>query len=248
MFEQIAIDGAKRRNPWSFAASFTMQSVLAAAALVLPMMRVASIDTKPHGVLYLPRPVGSPEPVKQTRAQGSNASALSTMLRDRVYRVFQAPRSVPNHIASGSDTSNAPDYPLGPVGPGDSTGVSFLTVADAKPLAVPPPPEPIHKQPPPSPQAPQKVSEGVQASKLIFGPRPEYPPLAKQARITGAVRLAARISADGHIRDLRLMSGHPMLAPAAIQAVSRWVYSPTLLNGQPVEVLTDIVVNFVLNQ
>lgn len=247
MFEQITIDGAKRRSPWTFAASFSMQSVLVAAALVLPLMHVAAIDSRPHDVLYLPHPIGAPEPVKQTRAQGSNASTLSTMLRDRVYKVFVAPRSVPGRIAMGPDTSSAPDVPPG-IGPG-VIGVVGLPILESKPLAVPPQPEPVRRsQPPATPTGPQKVSSVIQESKLIFGPRPEYPPLAKQARITGTVRLAARISTDGHIRDLQLMSGHPMLAPAAIQAVSRWVYKPTLLNGQPVEVLTDIVVNFVLNQ
>lgn len=86
----------------------------------------------------------------------------------------------------------------------------------------------------------------MQAAKLVFSPKPVYPVLARQARIAGTVRLAALISTDGHIRNLRLMSGHPMLAPAAIEAVSHWVYRPTLLNGLPVEVLTDIEVNFVL--
>jgi protein TonB len=72
--------------------------------------------------------------------------------------------------------------------------------------------------------------------------------LAKQARISGSVHLAARISTDGHIEDLRVVGGHPMLVQAALDAVRQWVYKPTLLNGVPVEVLTDIMVNFTLNQ
>jgi protein TonB len=80
----------------------------------------------------------------------------------------------------------------------------------------------------------------------VYGPKPAYPPLAKQARISGTVSLAAQISADGHIRGLRVVSGHPMLIAAAIEAVRQWIYQPTLLNGQPVEVVTDIQVNFVL--
>jgi protein TonB len=75
-----------------------------------------------------------------------------------------------------------------------------------------------------------------------------YPPLARQARIAGAVHLAALISADGRIRNLQVISGHPMLTQAALQAVSEWTYKPTLLNGEPVEVLTEITVNFTLNQ
>ena len=77
-------------------------------------------------------------------------------------------------------------------------------------------------------------------------PKPNYPQLAIQARISGTVRLAALISADGHIQNLRVVGGHPMLIPAAIETVRQWVYRPTLLNGLPVEVLTDIEVNFVL--
>jgi protein TonB len=60
--------------------------------------------------------------------------------------------------------------------------------------------------------------------------------------------IAARISPDGRIRDLHVISGHPMLVKAALEAVRQWVYAPTLLNGRPVEVVTDIVVNFTLNQ
>jgi protein TonB len=112
-----------------------------------------------------------------------------------------------------------------------------------------PPLEPPRRNPQPvAPHAPVRVNEGVQSAKLVFGPKPAYPPLAKQARISGTVRLAAQISADGHIRGLRVITGHPMLVQAAIDAVSQWVYQPTLLSGQPVEVLTDIMVNFVLSQ
>ena len=77
---------------------------------------------------------------------------------------------------------------------------------------------------------------------------PVYPPLAKQARIQGTVRLNAIISRDGTIQNLQLVSGHPLLAPAALAAVKQWVYEPTLLNGEPVEVVTVIDVNFTLSQ
>ncbi|HVA01790.1 MAG TPA: TonB family protein [Terriglobia bacterium] len=106
----------------------------------------------------------------------------------------------------------------------------------------PPPP------PPPKPQAPQRIRVGgqVEAAKLIFGPKPEYPPLAKMARIQGTVRLEALIAKDGTIKDLKILSGHPLLVKAALSAVQQWRYQPTLLNGQPVEVETEIDVNFTL--
>jgi protein TonB len=92
------------------------------------------------------------------------------------------------------------------------------------------------------------VGGNVQADKLVQQPRPVYPPLAKQARISGVVHLAAVISKDGTIQDLKVISGHPLLIPSALEAVKQWVYQPTQLNGEPVEVSTQIDVNFTLSQ
>ena len=77
---------------------------------------------------------------------------------------------------------------------------------------------------------------------------PQYPALAKSARIQGTVRFTAIIGKDGTIQNLQLVSGHPMLVASATEAVKQWVYRPTLLNGEPVEVITQIDVNFTLSQ
>jgi len=104
--------------------------------------------------------------------------------------------------------------------------------------------------PPPKPSAPKRIRVGgqVENAKLIFQPKPGYPPLAKMARIQGSVRLEAVISKDGTIQDLKVLSGHPLLVKSALEAVQRWRYQPTLLNGEPVEVITDIDVNFTLSE
>jgi protein TonB len=83
---------------------------------------------------------------------------------------------------------------------------------------------------------------------LLTQVKPVYPPLAKQARIQGVVLLEAVISKDGAIDNLRVISGHPLLTQAAIDAVKQWRYKPTLLNGEPVEVVTTITVNFAFSQ
>ncbi|MGA2374914.1 MAG: energy transducer TonB [Candidatus Sulfotelmatobacter sp.] len=92
-----------------------------------------------------------------------------------------------------------------------------------------------------------RVSQGVSAGLLVRKVNPTYPPLARQARIQGQVILRAVISKDGSIEGLTLVSGHPMLAPAAIEAVKQWKYKPYLLNGEPVEVDTEVLVNFTLS-
>jgi protein TonB len=93
-----------------------------------------------------------------------------------------------------------------------------------------------------------RVGGGVQQTKLVSQPRPTYPLEAKQARIQGVVKLSAIIGKDGAIQHLEVVSGHPLLIPSALDAVRQWVYQPTLLNGQPVEVMTDIDVNYTLAQ
>jgi len=250
MFEQsLIVDGGARRSPWSFAVSVTVQSALVAAALAVPLLHVAQLERRLPEVLFLPRPIGSPEPIQKTTARNSAVSSSTILQANRSYRPFQAPTKIHTLVATGPDLPGAPAFPGGDSGV--SSGIELppgLSVLDQKALTLPPPPPQPAAPQPAAQQAPLRVNEGVQSAKLIFGPRPAYPPLAKQARISGTVRLAARISADGHIRDLRVMSGHPMLVQSALDAVGQWVYKPTLLNAQPVEVLTEIMVNFVLSQ
>jgi len=73
---------------------------------------------------------------------------------------------------------------------------------------------------------------------------PIYPPLARQARIQGVVVMEAVISKEGSIESLRVVTGHPLLNQAALDAVKQWKYRPTLLNGEPVEVITTVTVTF----
>ena len=82
---------------------------------------------------------------------------------------------------------------------------------------------------------------------MIYRVQPVYPLLARQARIQGAVELRAIISKSGTIENLAVVRGYPMLVPAAINAVRQWRYRPYLLNGEPIEVETEITVNFVLS-
>ena len=97
---------------------------------------------------------------------------------------------------------------------------------------------------------PKRITIGgnVQQAKLISQPKPAYPALAKQARISGVVKLQAVISKDGTVQNLAVIGGHPLLIPAALEAVTHWVYQKTLLNGEPVEVSTQVDVNFTLSE
>ena len=91
-----------------------------------------------------------------------------------------------------------------------------------------------------------RVGGAVQAANLLRKVEPVYPALAMQARVQGTVRFTVRIGKDGVVNNIQLVSGHPLLIPAATEALKQWVYNPTLLNGNPVEVITQVDINFIL--
>lgn len=93
---------------------------------------------------------------------------------------------------------------------------------------------------------PIKVPPAVQEQKLIYRAKVVYPKRALAARISGTVELSALIDENGVVGKLRLVSGHPLLVRAAVDAVKKWRYRPTYVGGHPVEVLTTIEVPFVL--
>ena len=137
--------------------------------------------------------------------------------------------------------------PAGVVGgiPGGIAGGVAGGVGGAAPPPPPPPPPP--NRPATDGSGPQRVSPGVQAAKLLKHPAPVYPAVAKQARIQGRVVLQAIVAKDGTIESLKLLSAtSPLLVQSAMDAVKQWVYQPTLLYGEPVRVLTEVTVNFIL--
>jgi protein TonB len=167
-----------------------------------------------------------------------------------------APKSIPKKVMEIKEEELPPASGGGgvvggvPGGvPGGTAGGVIGGIISSVPTSAPPPP-------PPPPSAAKKAVEiqrirvggNVQAAKLVRKPIPIYPALAKQARIQGTVRFNAIIGTDGTIRNLQLVTGHPLLVPSATEAVRQWAYQPTLLNGEPVEVSTTIDVNFTLSQ
>lgn len=165
--------------------------------------------------------------------------------------IMKAPTVIPKTIKQIKDEPEPPPQAAsaGVVGgvpggmPGGSVGGVLGGVIGGVLSGAPPPP-------PPKPTTPKRIRVGgnVEQARQIFAPKPEYPQLAKMARIQGVVRLEAVISEQGTIQDLKVVGGHPLLVKAAIEAVSRWRYQPTMLNGEPVQVVTEIDVNFTLSE
>jgi TonB family protein len=161
------------------------------------------------------------------------------LAEDSFEHIAKAVHDFDEHLMVGRMLNRAGDVSVSIVAPGaESRTISATAMA-----AIAPPP-------PPSDPNVKRITVGgnVQQAKLVNQPKPQYPPLAKQARISGVVHLQALIGVDGSVKNLQVISGHPLLIPAALEAVQQWVYQQTLLNGQPVEVLTQIDVNFTLSE
>jgi protein TonB len=147
------------------------------------------------------------------------------------------PRAIPKEVAVFKEAELPPDV----INNAGQTGGVFGGIPGQGMVAAVAPP-------PPKPTAPQRVKQGgnVTAASIITQTRPLYPPLARQARIQGNVVLHAIIDKDGKVAQLEVISGHPLLVQAALDAVKQWRYKPTQLNGDPVEVDTTITVTFTM--
>jgi protein TonB len=249
MFEQTFVEG-KTRKGWTVIVSFLAQLVVIAVAILIPMIY---FDALPKSQLtsFLVAPPPPPPPPPPPAAA---PKVVKVIPRQFDAGRLMAPKAVPKEVARIKEEELPPPSSGGVVGgvpggvPGGTAGGVIGGIIGSVPTAAPPPPPP----PPaaPKPVTPQRIRVGgnVQQAKLIRQPKPVYPPLAKQARISGVVKLNAIIGKDGTIQNLTVASGHPLLVPAAMEAVKQWVYQPTLLNGEPVEVVTQIDVNFTLSQ
>jgi len=242
MFEQAVI--THQRNPWSMVLSLIMQSAAAASVVIVSLF---TIQRLPNIALPIPLPPfpSMPKAVELVPAPAGTQARGPSIPR----RAFTAPSRIPPGIHDIHDDALSA-VPLLPADPGIAGPGSGYVPGDAlfRPdqLAAPPAPAPRRREV--SQSQAIRVGGQVLEARLIRRVLPEYPPMARNMRISGKVHLMCVVGTDGTVRDLRLVDGHPLLAQAALNAVRQWVYTPTKLNGEPVEVIAPVEVNFTLSQ
>jgi periplasmic protein TonB len=189
--------------------------------------------------------LAAPAPPRPAPLAQRSVKVFTRPLDANLFRLF-APRVIPRQVNPVENIASAPDVGV-PDGVPSGTGTSEVlrNLLLIVPVAPPPPPPPAVKK---MAAGPVHVSSGVVESNLIHRVQPAYPALAKSARVQGTVEFTAIISKQGTIQNLQLVRGHPLLVSAAREAILQWQYRPTLLNGEPVEVITNILVNFTLSQ
>lgn len=252
MFEQTFVDGmGKTKNSWTVTIAFILEIILVGVAILIPLIYTDTLPkTQLTSFLVAPPP---PPPPPPPPAAAAPVKVVKVAPRQFDAGRLMAPKAIPKEIAMIKEEElPPPSASAGVVGgvpggvPGGASGGVIGGIISSVPTAAPPPPPKVEAKP----VTPQRIRVGgnVQAANLIRKVTPTYPPLAKQARVSGTVRFTAIISKDGTIQQLQLINGHPLLVQSAQDAVKQWLYRPTLLNGEPVEVVTQIDVNFTLSQ
>ncbi len=222
--------------------AYTLEVFVIGLAALVPLIYTQALPA-PIRMIITPvpgAPRGTPSPAKQP-PPGAKTHAVRT-------DILMTPPKIPQHLPDFRPEPAAPPD-LGPgigvigalPGPGSGQDPTIISILAPQPALPPAPPKPAPVM---------RIRKGgeVEAALALFTPPPVYPPLAIRARVQGTVRIHAIIGTDGTVQELRVLSGNPLLVNAAREAVTRWRYQPTLLNGEPVEVDTEIDVNFVLNE
>jgi periplasmic protein TonB len=242
----LRFEGQKGRMTWATFASFVFQCFLIGILLLLPLYYTQELP-KAQLLTFLMAP--PPPPPPPPPAAAAAARIMKQIQSDlMVGGQLRTPTRIPQKVQMIKEEEAPPAMPgtggviggiPGGVPGGQLGGVIGGIINSTSTLAHVPKFQPV---------APQRVrvSQGVTNGLIIRKVQPQYPILAKAARIQGDVVLKAIIDKNGAIQDLQLISGHSMLVPAAIEAVREWRYRPFLLNEQPVEVETTITVIFTL--
>lgn len=242
----------QRRSAFDWVVSIAVHIAILAVLLILPLYFTAGLD--PHRLqltsLATPAaPLAAPPPAPMT----SSSSAAPRPVRMTPSRVFSpgqliAPSFIPKAVATAPSSAAAPPEMafVGVPGgiPGGQAGGVLGGVLGGTLKSIPPPAPAPAAPVAEGPKTPVRVGGAVKPPRLLFGPDPEYPSLAKMSHLSGVVVIEAVIDEHGKVTGMRVVSGHPLLIPSALSAVSKRLYEPTVLDGEPTPIDLRVEVNF----
>jgi protein TonB len=241
MFDEMVVSSpnAKRTNkPWTVVLSMIFQVAFLAVLILIPLIYTEALPKTMMATLLVAPPPPPPPPPPPIAQVVHVKPQVHLMDAGKLVQPKVIPKDIKIIKEDAPDMSGMQGGVVGGVAGGQMGGVIGGVIGGVG--AAPPPPKPTQ----------QRIRQGgqVQAAKLTNKVTPMYPPLARQTRISGTVRLHAIIAKNGTVEQLEVISGHPLLVQAALDAVRQWKYQATTLNGENVEVDTTIDVIFSLNQ
>jgi periplasmic protein TonB len=231
----IASGQLRQRNPWAAVASLALQLLLLLALVVIPLFHTDTLPKRETLTMLFVPPSAAASAVTTFRVPTPTYTSKNISVPTAMHLSQETPP--PSVGTTGGVVGGVPDGLVGGVPGGVLTEV--LNGTHGVPV--------LAKTSPPTPKR-MRIASRVAEANLIHDVAPTYPPEAGRARIEGTVVLLAVIAKDGTVRDVRVESGLPVLAQAAIDAVKQWRYKPYLLNGEPIEVDSQITINFTLSR
>jgi protein TonB len=233
-----------RRNPLEWAAATAFHIAIVATLIIMPLYTTGTIQLSNYEDTPLVAPPAAPPPPAPPAGRAVTPHVSPTRPKlTYTQGKLTAPTSIPEKISL--DNAGAPPDLEGVVGgvpggvPGGQLGGTVGGVFGGTGAFVP--------MPPPQQSAARRivrVGSNLKAPRQTYAVQPEYPSIAKQAHVWGVVVVNAVIDEHGNVVQARALNGHPLLVPAALQAVLRWKYEPTTLNGTPVAVEMEVTVRF----
>jgi protein TonB len=241
MFDEMVVSSPnpkKTNKPWTVILSMIFQVAFLAVLILIPLIYTEALPKTMMATLLVAPPPPPPPPPPPIAQIVHVKPQVHLMDAGKLVTPKVIPKDIKIIKEDAPDMSSMQGGVVGGVA-GGSLGGAIGGVIGGVGVA-PPPPRPTQT----------RIRQGgqVQAAKLMNKVQPLYPPLARQTRISGTVRLHAIIAKNGTVEQLEVISGHPLLVQAALDAVRQWRYQATTLNGEPVEVDTTIDVIFSLNQ
>lgn len=239
----------QHRSPFEWIASIGVHFAVMAMLLIFPLYFTAGLDTRRLNLMFLATPPMPAAPPPQLASSPVTRPARTTAARVLTPGQLIAPTFIPKAVVNTpADAAAPPEDPLmgvpggvpGGIPGGQVGGVLGGVLGGALKSA---PPAPVVAE---GPRVPVRVGGNVKPPRLLYGPDPEYPVLAKQSRLSGVVIIEAIIDEHGKVTGMRVVSGHPLLVPAAMTAVSKRRYEPTILDGEatPIDLRVEIAFNF----
>ena len=216
----------------TFVFSFLVHSAVLGVAMVVRLVATTELPDPPIATRFMMAAAAEvpevPPPPPQRQPQTTPAVSTNAVPLEAPETIAPERRDLPDTAPSG------PGLIVGAPG-GDAVGLD---------IGQPPPPRVV---PPPSPPPPLRVGGVVRPPQKVHHVPPIYPAMAQAARVSGVVILEALIAEDGSVRDVKVLRSKPLLDEAAVDAVRQWRFTPTLLNGVPVQVIMTVTVSFTLN-
>jgi len=219
----------KTNRSWTVVVSSVLQTLVLSVLVLIPLMHTEALSRTILSTLLIAPPPPPPSPSQPVKV------IVKPGVRLPQAGILRQPTAIPKKVVMLIEPELPPEMPSTPIMNGIFSNIDGQTITGT-----------IGPAAPPKPTIPNRIKQGgvVTAASILAQTAPVYPALARQAHIQGNVVLHAIIDRDGRVAQLEVVSGHPLLVRAAMEAVKQWRYKPTLLNSEPVEVDTTISVNF----